>query len=261
MSNVNSERIINIPKIGDVFQNNKGCLAKVVKYESHKKVAVKFLDAFGHIDIFPSHRLKNGKFKNLYFPSVFDVGYVGSGEFKTSLNGIFTEEYKAWCSMMARCYSDSFKKNELSYKECSVHRDWHNFQVFAKWYTSQKQYKLGYQLDKDILVTGNKIYSKDTCCLVPVEINKGVIGSKDVEKDKFGISKRPNGKYQLRYSEFGKRVHVGDFEDIKSARDKYLEMKSKYVRKLGEIYKECIDKEVYERLSKWNIILTGEKSV
>ena len=34
----------------------------------------------------------------------------------------------------------------------------------------------GWQLDKDILIKGNKIYSPDTCCFVPSEINNLFVG-------------------------------------------------------------------------------------
>lgn len=252
------KRIINIPKFGDVFKNNKGCLAEVVHYENHQAVTVRFLDEHGYMAVFPSHRLKNGKFKNLYFPSVDGVGYLGFGKYKSSVLGVFTPEYKAWCSMLSRCYKESYKKHEPSYDGCTVDVDWHNFQVFAEWYVNQRFYGLGYQLDKDILSKGNKVYSSKTCCLVPSEVNRGVISSKNIHSDGFGVTKRENGKSQLRYNEFGKRVHSGDFSCQTEARNKYIEMKESYVKRLAEIYKCSVDEDVYLALSNWKINLTGE---
>lgn len=254
-------RVINIPKVGDLFQNSKGCWAEVVKYENHAKVTVQFLDEFRYVAVFPTHRLKNGRFKNLYSPSVFGVGYLGSGDFKTSVGGVFTVEYRAWCSMMARGYSDSYKKIETSYDGCTVPPDWHNFQNFAKWYTSQKFYGMGYQLDKDILYKNNRIYSESTCCLVPTIINSGVKSSKDVNEDKFGASCRANGSYQLKYSEFGERILVGEFPTFLEARERYVELKEAYIKKLAKLYQDKIDVEVYEALMSWKIELKGLENV
>ena len=48
--------------------------------------------------------------------------------------------------------------------------EWHNFQVFAKWF--DENYMEGFQLDKDIKIEGNKIYSSGTCLFVSPTNNK-----------------------------------------------------------------------------------------
>lgn len=43
------------------------------------------------------------------------------------------------------------------------------FSNFAEWF--DKHHVEGWELDKDILVSGNRTYSPETCCFVPHEIN------------------------------------------------------------------------------------------
>jgi hypothetical protein len=169
------------------------------------------------VAVFPTHRLKNGKFKNLYYPSVHGVGFLGEGVHKVRQDGKLTEVYKTWVGMFSRCYSKSYLDKQPSYIGCTVSSKFHNFQLFGDWYVKQEYSNKGYHLDKDILIQGNKIYSPDTCCLVPEEINAAVCGSKIIGVDKFGTSKRLNGKYQLKYSEFGLRVLLGDFDSFEEA--------------------------------------------
>jgi hypothetical protein len=47
-----------------------------------------------------------------------------------------------------------------------------DFQFFVEWHMRQVGFGAeGYDLDKDILVPGNKLYSEDTCVLVPRGLN------------------------------------------------------------------------------------------
>ena len=59
-----------------------------------------------------------------------------------------------------------------TYAGARVCEEWHTYQVFAEWYYSQPGYSLGYEVDKDILVPGNKEYSPKACGLVPKWLNK-----------------------------------------------------------------------------------------
>lgn len=162
--------------IGDRFISNRGsectvigCLGRVKGY------LVRHDGAHQYESIVHMSGLKTGKFKNPYHPSVHGVGFVGVGDFKSRINGKRYAAYEAWLSMLQRCYSSKFHTKNQCYIGCSVDERWHNLQTFAKWYTTNDCNINGHQLDKDILVSGNKVYSPETCCLVPRQINTIVI--------------------------------------------------------------------------------------
>jgi len=77
--------------------------------------------------------------------------------------------YDKWTTMLKRCYSPKHHKNYPSYIGCSVCPEWRYFSKFRLWMEGQKWE--GMELDKDILVKGNRVYSPDTCCFVPGTIN------------------------------------------------------------------------------------------
>jgi len=94
--------------------------------------------------------------KNRYY----NVGFVDIEEFDEAIK-------KCWVRMIRRCYDK--QSCYSTYSNCSVCEDWLIFTNFASWY--KEHYREGWQLDKDILSNGEKIYSPETCCFVPIEIN------------------------------------------------------------------------------------------
>jgi len=77
--------------------------------------------------------------------------------------------YRVWNRMLERCYSEKTIKKHKTYEGCSVHDDWHSFMNFKSWMESQDWQ--GKELDKDLLVDGNKIYSPERCCFVTGIVN------------------------------------------------------------------------------------------
>lgn len=77
--------------------------------------------------------------------------------------------YVRWSGMIKRCYDASTQKRKPSYVGCSVCPEWHTFSNFKAW--MEKQDWVGKELDKDILVAGNKIYSPETCAFVSKRTN------------------------------------------------------------------------------------------
>ena len=83
--------------------------------------------------------------------------------------------YKVWSDMLKRCYSQTFLTKNPTYKGCYVCTPWLTFSNFRKWMETQAW--KGKELDKDILIAGNKIYSPETCIYVPQWLNSFTINN------------------------------------------------------------------------------------
>jgi hypothetical protein len=138
--------------------------------------------------------------------------------------------YETWRHMIRRSYANEYKNRKHTYDECIVNEEWFTFSEFLKFY--QEHYRPGFHLDKDILVAGNKIYSKDTCCFVPPAINGLIvnIGSSGVSFDK---NKK---KYRAGISIKGKQKNLGNYNTIEEAEGVYKIAKRKYVEDIATEY-------------------------
>jgi hypothetical protein len=141
---------------------------RILNYNKWNDVVVEFLST-GFVTSTRSDLVLNGKVKDHTRPSVFGIGFIGVGAFRSGGGCYEKRRYKVWASMLERCYSDARQRTNPTYVGCSVCVEWHDFQIFAKWYN--KNYIKGYQLDKDIRVCGNKVYSPDLCMFVTARDN------------------------------------------------------------------------------------------
>lgn len=98
----------------------------------------------------------------VYGVGINDAGYIT----ERVVNGIRVEcqFYARWRNMLNRCYCKSFLERRPSYAGATVCYEWLTFSNFKAW--MEKQNWKGRQLDKDILVKGNKVYSPETCVFV-----------------------------------------------------------------------------------------------
>ncbi len=218
--------------IGDKVKTNGGCTIKVIDYENSRNVTVQFQDKHKHTVKTTATNIRMGQIKNPYLPSVYGVGYIGSGEYNTRRNGGTSLEYQTWQDMLGRCYNTEFQKNNPTYIGCTVCPEWHNFQNFADWYVNNKFHGLGYHLDKDLLVKGNKVYSPETCCLVPVSLNSLL---NDRANDRGDYSQgvcwhKQKGCYSAQISVDGKRKHLGLFQCPIRAESRYKSAKQEYIQ-------------------------------
>lgn len=81
-----------------------------------------------------------------------------------------------WNKISARCLAGGkYQLGNPAYVGTTNGFD--DFQQFAEWCNEQPGYSsfdaegFRFEIDKDILVPGNKVYSPDTCCFVPKRIN------------------------------------------------------------------------------------------
>ena len=113
--------------------------------------------------------IRNGAVKDSLVPTVFGVGFMGNGEYKSRTKGKKNKAYKVWMNMLGRCYCPRVQENQPTYKGCSTTKEWHNFQNFAEWFGDN--YIEGYHLDKDVKIKGNKIYSPASCSFITAADN------------------------------------------------------------------------------------------
>lgn len=189
--------------IGEINKNTKGTKMEIIKIINKNNLSVKFLDKHGYIkDHVQYINFLRGQVKNPYDITVYTAGYIGVGIHKVAIKQKITDVYKAWSSMLRRCYSESNAQNNKSYyNKVTVCDKWHNFQNFGDWYESNK-YKCDGRLhvDKDILYPGNKVYSSETCILVPQSINALFINIPNKTGLPNGVRLQKNGKYLAVYN-------------------------------------------------------------
>ena len=242
--------------IGKIFPTNNGGDCVVVDYINCKNITVRFLDGNNYQVKCQIKELNKGTIKNPYYPTVYGVGYLGEGVHIKTVKRKATKVYDIWKAMLARCYCNIFQQKQKTYLGCSVCDEWHNFQVFAEWYVNHEFYGLGYDLDKDILSKGNKIYSPDTCCLVPSEVNRVI-----VEKERngrvlpTGIWKRgDSGAYTSKVmGEDGSVKSLGVFRSADSALIAYKAARENRVKQVAEKWKGKIKPDVYDALMNWTV--------
>lgn len=81
--------------------------------------------------------------------------------------------YIRWINMLTRCYSTKRIKRTPTYIACEVCEEWKTFSSFKTWMESEDWE--GKQLDKDLKVIGNKVYSPDTCLFIDQKVNTFVL--------------------------------------------------------------------------------------
>ena len=168
------------------------------------------------------------------------------------------KSYSVWHDMIQRCYSDSCKSKYSSYLGCTVCEEWQTFSNFKRWF--DENYVEGCDLDKDILVKGNKVYSPNTCAFIPHRINTLLISCKMSRgKLPIGVSYYDKGnKYQVKLRLNGKKKHIGYFTTKEEAFEAYKNAKEKYIKEIALEYyhKGLITFEVFYSLTKWEIEIT-----
>lgn len=234
--------------VGKVISSNNYGDFKIIKYVSSQEVLVKFLKTGTEVWCTKKNAF-DGVVKDKYFPIICGVGYYGNALPKRS-NPRIERAYSVWTKMLRRCY-DTESKQHKDYSDCSVSEKFSSFEHFSTWYLSQVgSDKNNWQLDKDLLIKGNRLYSEDTCCLVPHEINsllkrytKNSVTCKGVYYDK------KLSKFSAHF--LGK--YIGLFNTEVEAFLAYKQAKEQYIKEVANKWKDQIDARLYNSLINWEI--------
>ena len=170
---------------------------------------------------------------------IYGVGIREEGEFLATVDGKHSMLYTAWKNMLARCYSEVMHSHRTTYVGCKVEGDFIYFQKFARWYTEQTINKdMDYQLEKDLFIKGNKVYSEKTCFLVPRRINMFLCKS-EKKRGEYPIGvcwHEKMGRFVSQLSVCGVRAPSKFFDTPEEAFDCYKERKEAAAKQLAKLY-------------------------
>lgn len=161
-----------------------------------------------------------------------------------------------WNAMRGRCKEGGCVQSIFTnYIGCTMSANFKIFDFFVEWH--EKQIGFGredYDLDKDLLFPGNKLYSEETCVLIPCQLNSFLLVSTRPGDYPTGVQITPFGKYKTQMRVDGKTIHIGSYSTIAEAALSYKiakenEAKRWYNRLLaGEFPVEPI---VIEAMKNW----------
>ena len=253
-----------INRLGEEKYNKQGCLMKIVEYNGFKDILVEFQDEY-KTKVHTSYQaFLKGEVKNVYYPSVLNVGIIGNKYPKVE-NHKVVKEYETWVHMIKRCYSEKTKNRNQAYKDTTCCNEWLNYENFYEWLHNQPNFEQWlngrrWDLDKDILLKGNKVYSSKTCCLVPNYINKLFTKSNLTRGDMpIGVSySKRNKKYDAKFSNNGHTKHLGYFGNKEDAFQTYKQAKEEYIKQVAqeEYNKGNITKQCYDAMINYEVEIT-----
>ena len=244
--------------VGKVCKSKSSGDFKVLKYNDSVNVEIQFLttgfEMFARLG-----DIRNGEVKDRYTPSVYDIGIIGA-KYPVSEGGIDTKEYTLWCNMLKRCYSDTYQKKRPTYEGCKCSENFKSYEYFYEWCQKQVGFgECGFQLDKDLLVKGNKVYSESTCVFIPTEINSVLIKCTATRgKHLIGVCWSKKSKAFVAMVSRSKRgsEYLGLFNTEIEAFNAYKQAKENHIKELANNWKDQIDDRAHEALMKYTVEIT-----
>lgn len=192
-------------------------------------------------------------YRNPFVPTVFGKGYLGDSYGSVPAR---SPVYRAWKGMLERCFDPSLKIKYPTYIGVTCCDEWLHLTKFKEWFDSN--YIPGYELDKDLLIKGNKLYSPNTCCFLPADLNKlltksnkargpYLIGVQFHKRAKKFTSQMNNGQ--------GKVLHLGYFTTELEAHAAYKAAKEKLIQEVADMYLNAnrINRTIHNALLKYKV--------
>ena len=244
--------------VGKVCKSNLSVNFKIVEYNNKTNVKIQFTNT-GYEAVVELGSIRSGSVKDRLSPSVYGVGILGT-KYQAKVNGVLTKEYTLWREMLKRCYSDTYKKKYPTYEGCEVSDNFKSYEYFYEWCQNQIGFDIeGFELDKDLLIKGNKVYNESTCVFIPAEINS-LLTKRTASRGEhlIGVCWHKRDKVfmaQVRKNK-GKSEHLGYYNTELEAFNAYKIAKESFVKEQAEKWKLQIDLRAYEALMNYQVEIT-----
>lgn len=221
--------------VGTIIETKSDGPCEVIEYHGCWKILVRFPTGYETWTTYQKINKKTLKDKSVVKPTVYGVG-INDADYVTQPYGpdgkrTICPFYRCWKNLLLRCYTD----RDPTYHDCTVSEEWFYFSTFKSWMEIQ-DWK-GKELDKDLLVKGNRIYSPETCLFVTHEVNCFIL-HEDAPRGPWPLGVHYNQPIEKFVAAIGvgngKRKHLGCFETPEEASDFYLATKKQMALDLAD---------------------------
>lgn len=252
-------------KLNRVFSTNEGYEIKVISFNSYSDVTVEFQDKWKQVVHTTWGHCKSGNVKNRYHPNKYG-GIVGDIRPSKTVNKM-SKEYIAWYNILVRCYEEKIYNKYQSYEQCEICEEWKYYWNFYDWLHSQSNFEkwkngTSWAVDKDIIIKNNKIYSPQTCCLVPKEVNNLLLKSEQTRGDlPIGVTyRKSDGMYEAQCSDpfLNKYITIGIYNTPQQAFKYYKQYKENILQRMAnqQYQLKNINKQCYDALMNYVVEIT-----
>lgn len=179
----------------------------------------------------------------------------------TDENHKVVKEYRVWMNMLLRCTEKWWVKDRC-YSGTSCSENFKSYTFFYEWCNKQVGFAskdvggVTWNLDKDILLKGNKVYSEDNCVFVPQRINKLLIKC-DSSRGEFPVGVHLNKKLSKFSASCNSardgRIYLGLFNTHQEAFLAYKTFKEALIKEVANEYKDQLDPRAYQALMKYEV--------
>lgn len=209
---------------------------KLTQFEVDKMAAVERVRAAGRV----------------YGVGVNDVGFV------VNQIGGSIWQYRLWIDVIKRSYSHALKERHPTYKDVTCCDEWLSFATFLEWCNKEVGYKgrpAGMQLDKDLIIKGNKTYSPEACSFLPQQVNK-LLTNTVTGRGYYPVGvyyHERDGEFRSQLCYAGKQKCLGYCNTPEDAFAAYKVAKEAQIKVVALQYKDVLKPAVFESLMNWEI--------
>ena len=174
------------------------------------------------------------------------------------------KEYSLWKGMLLRCTNKYWIKKP-TYENVTCSENFKSYTFFYEWCNKQVGFKNVdekgnyWQLDKDLLIKGNKIYSENVCVFVPQKLNLLLI-KYDAKRGDYpiGVSwEEKRGKFQTSCQDnYGVARNLGRYYTVEESFQAYKTFKEMTIKQAANDYREVLDVRVYQALMQYTVEIT-----
>jgi hypothetical protein len=195
-----------------------------------KRYVCEFLDT-GFQTVSKLGHIKDGCVKDYLLPDICEIASVGY--VKTPENNPC---YKFWDGIIRRCTGRVSEECSIIYKGVTISERWRRFDHFLDDLKDLIGFKeciengVKWDVDKDLLIYGNKLYSKETCCIIPGTINAFFTNNQRRRNTSgyIGVSRvGKTNKWASWIRSEGKNKHLGNYATPSEAYEVYHKEKIK----------------------------------